>query len=86
MLPRGDASVSQVDYGRLIRDVIVEWPEERQEAFNRLRAEYSEYPEDIVMRLLDEAIEVPGDDGHDTAALLLEAAKTIDNLRHGRGG
>ena len=38
------------------------------------------------MRLLDEAVAVPGDDGHDAAALLVEAAKTIDNLRHGRGG
>lgn len=78
--------MSQRELDGLARSVIAEWSDERQATFDRLWAEYAEYPEDIVMRLLDEAVAVPGDDGHDAAALLLEAAKTIDNLRHGRGG
>lgn len=78
--------MSERDLDGLARSVIVEWSGERQATFNSLWAEYAEYPEDIVMRLLDEAVAVLGDDGHDAAALLVEAAKTIDNLRHGRGG
>lgn len=78
--------MSERDLDGLARSVIVEWSDERQAAFHNLWAEYAEYPEDIVMRLLDEAVAVLGDDGHDAAALLVEAAKTIDNLRHGRGG
>ena len=48
----------------------------------RLREEYEGYPEDIVSRLLDGA----KDADLAPAALLIEAAKTIDDLRNGRGG
>ena len=47
-----------------------------------LREEYQEYPDDIVSRLLDGA----KDADIALAALLIEAAKTIDDLRNGRGG
>ena len=48
----------------------------------KLREEYKEYPDDIVSRLLDGA----KDADMAPAALLVEAAKTIDDLRNGRGG
>lgn len=48
----------------------------------RLREEYEGYPDDIVSRLLDGA----KDADRAPAALLIEAAKTIDDLRNGRGG
>lgn len=47
-----------------------------------LRKEYEEYPDDIVSRLLDEV----KDADTSPAMLLIEAAKTIDDLRNGRGG
>lgn len=47
-----------------------------------LREEYHEYPNDIVSRLLDVAEDV----GRTAAALMIEAAKTIDDIRSGRGG
>ncbi len=47
-----------------------------------LREEYQEYPEDIVSRLLDTAEGV----GRTAQALMIEAAKTIDDIRNGRGG
>ena len=47
-----------------------------------LRNEYADDPDDIVSRLLDGA----KDADLAPAALLLEAAKVIDDLRNGRGG
>jgi hypothetical protein len=47
-----------------------------------LREEYHEYPDDIVSRLLDGA----EDAGRTASALMIEAAKTIDDIRNGRGG
>ena len=47
-----------------------------------LREKYKDDPEDIVTMLLDGA----KDADLAPASLLLEAAKTIDDLRNGRGG
>jgi hypothetical protein len=53
-----------------------------EDTIAHLREEYQEYPDDIVSRLLDVAEDV----GRTASALMIEAAKCIDDIRNGRGG